>query len=539
MRVGQGLIIFTPRSRLTSTFAMADHGASREESAKPTKDDARPQRLGHYILLRTLGKGSFGKVKLAQHEITKHTVAVKILNKAKIEQQKMDAKINREIKILKLLQHPHVIRLYEVIDTPTDIFLVMEYVSEGELFYYIVRHWPLPLEQVRKFFQQIIAGVEYIHYYRVVHRDLKPENVLLDKDLNLKIADFGFSNLMQDGDFLRTSCGSPNYASPEIISGQLYAGPEVDVWGCGVILYAMLCGRLPFDEEHISALFRKIKDGDYELPECLPEDCKDLIRRMLAVNPLERITISGIRNHKFFQENLPPYLALPPEQQLHKGREMVDQEVLMSVAERMDIPYEIALKTLISGSQTPVSVAYWILIHAKKTRLDNPTPVACEPNMSDRAISKLNPLQPSPVMEGLWNTQHGLIQYAREHYNQLQEPDVSANQGGYLYNYPVHKNWRLGLYVQLRCNAAMQQVYQALKVLELKWHIVGPFRLICKWLDGRGKQPVAMGVQIYRMSDNPRKGYLIDFSVVGPETVPTIQVINKMHTILTDMQRAA
>jgi 5'-AMP-activated protein kinase catalytic alpha subunit len=498
-----------------------------------TQAESKPTRLGQYILGDTLGHGSFGKVKLAKHEITQHTVAVKIMNKEKIEQQKMDAKIVREIKILKLLQHPHIIRLYEVIETPTDIFLVMEYVSGGELFHFIVRHWPLPLGQVRRFFQQIIAGVEYTHYYRVVHRDLKPENVLLDNELNVKIADFGLSNLMHDGDFLRTSCGSPNYASPEIISGQLYAGPEVDVWGCGVILYALLCGRLPFDEEHITTLFRKIKDSDYRMPDGLPEECKDLIRRMLAKDPLQRITIPQVRAHPFFREQLPPYLALPPERTVVEGQGRVDEDVLYAVAERMDVPYEIALKSLISGVKTPLSVAYWIHFHVKTTqhaRAISPIPGDGEPRSESPKQSRcqLNPLQPSPVMEGLLGLRRT---------TQATSASREYNTQGELM--PVHKNWRLGIFCQQRCSGALRQVYAALRFLGLQWRVIAPFRLACKWVDDAGRAPVAMGVQVYRMSDNQRRGYLIDFCVIGPQTVPTIDVINQMHTLLTQMQGAA
>eukprot|EP01043_Picozoa_sp_COSAG02_P063418 COSAG02_NODE_8986_length_2372_cov_1.330840_2_plen_307_part_00 len=223
-------------------------------------------KIGPYALAKTLGVGSFGKVKLGQHDLTGHKVAVKILNRKKIQSLEMDEKVRREIKILKLFMHPHIIRLYEVIDTPTDIFVIMEYVSEGELFDYIVEKGRLSEDDGRKFFQQIISGVDYCHRRMVVHRDLKPENLLLDSDFNVKIADFGLSNMMKDGNFLKTSCGSPNYAAPEVISGKLYAGPEVDVWSCGVILYALLCGSLPFDDEKIPNLFKKIKGGIYSLP---------------------------------------------------------------------------------------------------------------------------------------------------------------------------------------------------------------------------------------------------------------------------------
>eukprot|EP00934_Nitzschia_sp_Nitz4_P006442 Nitzschia sp. Nitz4//scaffold35_size145790//57757//60038//NITZ4_003022-RA/size145790-augustus-gene-0.115-mRNA-1//1//CDS//3329549100//6432//frame0 len=294
-----------------------------------------PVQIGQFILEKNLGIGAFGKVKLATHVVTGHKVAVKILNKAKIKQLGMEEKVRREINILHLCTHPHIIRLYEVIDTPTDIFLVNEYVSGGELFDYIVSKGRLSADEARNFFHQIISGVEYCHFQKIVHRDLKPENLLLDAKLNIKIADFGLSNLMRDGDFLRTSCGSPNYAAPEVISGNLYAGPEVDVWSCGVILYALLCGSLPFDDESIPSLFRKIKSGMYSLPTYLSQLAKNLIPRMLEVDPMKRITIPEIRLHPWFQHKLPPYLRHPPEL-MEKQERVIDSEVIDEV---MKLPF--------------------------------------------------------------------------------------------------------------------------------------------------------------------------------------------------------
>lgn len=274
--------------------------------------------------------------------MTGHKVAVKILNKAKIKQLGMEEKVQREINILHLCTHPHIIRLYEVVDTPTDIFLVNEYVSGGELFDYIVSKGRLSADEARNFFHQIISGVEYCHFQKIVHRDLKPENLLLDANLNIKIADFGLSNLMRDGDFLRTSCGSPNYAAPEVISGHLYAGPEVDVWSCGVILYALLCGSLPFDDESIPNLFKKIKSGMYSLPTHLSQLAKNLVPRMLEVDPMKRITIPEIRLHPWFQHKLPPYLRHPPEL-MEKQERIIDQEVIDEV---MKLPFHKAYGSL-------------------------------------------------------------------------------------------------------------------------------------------------------------------------------------------------
>ncbi|XBJ11866.1 hypothetical protein VPH35_016488 [Triticum aestivum] len=285
--------------------------------------DANP--LAGYRIGKTLGIGSFGKVKIAEHIITGHKVAIKILNRRKIKSMEMEEKVKREIKILRLFMHPHIIRLYEVIDTPADIYVVMEYVKSGELFDYIVEKGRLQEEEARRFFQQIISGVEYCHRNMVVHRDLKPENLLLDSKCNVKIADFGLSNVMRDGHFLKTSCGSPNYAAPEVISGKLYAGPEVDVWSCGVILYALLCGTLPFDDENIPNLFKKIKGGIYTLPSHLSPLARDLIPRMLVVDPMKRITIREIREHSWFKARLPRYLAVPPPDTAQQVKKLDDE----------------------------------------------------------------------------------------------------------------------------------------------------------------------------------------------------------------------
>jgi carbon catabolite-derepressing protein kinase len=198
--------------------------------------------------------------------------------------------------------------------------MVLEYAGE-ELFDYIVSHGKLTESKARRFFQQIVCAVEYCHRHKIVHRDLKPENLLLDQNHNVKIADFGLSNIMTDGNFLKTSCGSPNYAAPEVISGKLYAGPEVDVWSCGIILYVLLVGRLPFDDEFIPNLFRKIAAGHFHMPPYLSQGAQRLIRKMLQVNPVQRITIQEIRMDPWFTVDLAPYLQTPAEEFFNTGVE--------------------------------------------------------------------------------------------------------------------------------------------------------------------------------------------------------------------------
>ncbi|KAJ1966149.1 Protein kinase, partial [Dispira parvispora] len=266
------------------------------------------QRIGNYTIIKTLGTGSFGKVRLGVHSQTGHNVALKFISRAQIDKADMVGRVKREIQYLQLLRHPHIIKLYEVIMTSTDCIMVMEYAG-GELFNYIVERGRMNENEARRFFQQIISAVDYCHRHKIVHRDLKPENLLLDKFDNVKIADFGLSNFMSDGEFLKTSCGSPNYAAPEVINGHFYSGAEVDVWSCGVILYVMLCGKLPFDDESIPQLFKKISSGVFVMPSYLSAEVQQLLKRMLVVKPLERITIAEIRDHPWFKRNLPEYLS--------------------------------------------------------------------------------------------------------------------------------------------------------------------------------------------------------------------------------------
>ncbi|KAI5805678.1 BcSNF1, Snf1-like protein kinase [Geopyxis carbonaria] len=320
-------------------------GSTRGNNTRPSAPrqpplaDHKPEaRLGQYRILKTVGEGSFGKVKLAVHEVTGQKVALKIISRKNLTNRDMAGRVEREIAYLQLLRHPHIIKLYTVITTPSEIIMVIEYAG-GELFDFLVSNGKMPEDSARRFFQQIMCAVEYCHRHKIVHRDLKPENLLLDTNLNVKIADFGLSNIMTDGNFLKTSCGSPNYAAPEVIGGKLYAGPEVDVWSCGVILFVLLCGKLPFDDDYIPNLFKKISQGKYSLPSYLSPEAKDLISRMLIVNPIQRITINEIRKHPWFKKNLPDYLHPPKEEFFDTGVDVTKlpplQELERGPAERM------------------------------------------------------------------------------------------------------------------------------------------------------------------------------------------------------------
>lgn len=231
------------------------------------------------------------------------------MNRDQIKGQKMTDKVQREIGLLRLCNapgHPAVMRLIQVINTPTDLFLVTEFAPGGDLYDYILQRRRLEPRDAQRIFRQLMDGVFYLHSLRICHRDLKPENILLDQGNNVKIADFGLSNIMRDGEFLRTSCGSVNYAAPEIINGERYAGPGVDVWSCGVILYALLCGSLPFDDDHMPRLLRLIRNGRPSIPSYVDRDARALISAMLTANPLERIDVATILSFPWVASPLPP-----------------------------------------------------------------------------------------------------------------------------------------------------------------------------------------------------------------------------------------
>lgn len=322
------------------------------------------QRLGDYLILEAIGKGSFGKVKRGVHVPSGQAVAIKILNRQKLKSANMDKKIRREIKILKIFRHPNVCRLYEVITTASDIFLIMEHVDGGELYDYIVKQGKLREDAARYIFQQIVCALEYCHHFRVVHRDLKPENILLGANLQVKLIDFGLSNLMEDGDFLATSCGSPNYAAPEVISGKLYHGPEVDVWSCGVILYALLCGCLPFDEETIPLLFSKIKKGKYTVPSHVSQGAKALLEQVLAVDPLIRLTVPQIRDNLWFNGNLPLHLVFN-EAAFKSNWDRASAGIVEQVKNLMNAKDK-DIRNQIEAGEGRLYVAYQILFDVKR-----------------------------------------------------------------------------------------------------------------------------------------------------------------------------
>ncbi|KAF9329159.1 NUAK SNF1-like kinase 1 [Linnemannia elongata] len=276
---------------------------SRLSNVSSTKESYRRKygEIQGYTYIGTIGQGNFGKVLLAENGITGEQVAVKILEKAqfKSEQQRLHA--TREARLMATLRHPNIVDVKTVMEDDYRILIVMENLTGGELFDYISNKGSLDEKEARRIFQQIVLAIHYCHENNVVHRDLKPENILLDSERNVRVADFGFGNNWHKDRHLTTYCGSPFYAAPEMVSGTPYIGPETDVWSLGVILYVLVCGRLPFDASDLPALFAQIKRGNYQKPREGSIDVCSLIHRMLTVDPKRRATLTDVLRSRWMR----------------------------------------------------------------------------------------------------------------------------------------------------------------------------------------------------------------------------------------------
>jgi len=350
----------------------------------PAQAEEKSKTIGHYVISKTIGEGTFGKVKLSTHTLTGEKVAVKILEKEKITDVNDVERVAREIHILKLIRHPNIIQLYEIIETPKQLYLIMEYASGGELFEYIVSNNRIKEKEACKFFRQIIAGIEYIHKLNVVHRDLKPENLLLDYNMNIKIVDFGLSNTYKDGQQLKTACGSPCYAAPEMIAGKKYNGLQVDIWSCGVILFAMICGYLPFEDANTSNLYKKILNGDFHIPKFVSPEARDLLKCILNTDPQKRYTIQDIRNH-------PWYNIIRAEKEsdgiiIGMNPVPVDNSILQKL-ERFNFSLSNAKKCIEANKHNHVTTSYYLLLqehlrNGGKSNADLASPAFVSTNIS-------------------------------------------------------------------------------------------------------------------------------------------------------------
>ncbi|XP_058542804.1 serine/threonine-protein kinase SIK3 isoform X3 [Neofelis nebulosa] len=328
-----------------------------------------PARIGYYEIDRTIGKGNFAVVKRATHLVTKAKVAIKIIDKTQLDEENLK-KIFREVQIMKMLCHPHIIRLYQVMETERMIYLVTEYASGGEIFDHLVAHGRMAEKEARRKFKQIVAAVYFCHCRNIVHRDLKAENLLLDANLNIKIADFGFSNLFTPGQLLKTWCGSPPYAAPELFEGKEYDGPKVDIWSLGVVLYVLVCGALPFDGSTLQNLRARVLSGKFRIPFFMSTECEHLIRHMLVLDPSKRLSMEQICKHKWMKlgDADPNFDRLIAEcQQLKEERQIdpLNEEVLLAM-EDMGLDKERTLQSLRSDAYDHYSAIYSLLCDRHK-----------------------------------------------------------------------------------------------------------------------------------------------------------------------------
>ena len=257
--------------------------------------------LSNYEIKETIGAGSFSVVKLGINKFTKEKIAIKILRKKEMQREEDKSRLEREINILKKLHHINIIKIFKIEEEQNKCFMIMEYCENRDLFNYIVAHQKLSEEETAYFFYQLINGLDYIHHNNIVHRDLKPENLLLSKGNILKIIDFGIScYYFPKKKLLSTPCGSPHYASPEMVLGNKYSGRKIDIWSCGIIIYVMICGYLPFEAPSSMLLFRKIVECKVDYPDFVSDDAIDIMNKILEVDPYKRINIEQIKKHPFY-----------------------------------------------------------------------------------------------------------------------------------------------------------------------------------------------------------------------------------------------
>uniref|UniRef100_A0A672PYV1 Acetyl-CoA carboxylase kinase n=1 Tax=Sinocyclocheilus grahami TaxID=75366 RepID=A0A672PYV1_SINGR len=425
-------------------------------------------KIGHYILGDTLGVGTFGKVKIGEHQLTGHKVAVKILNRQKIRSLDVVGKIKREIQNLKLFRHPHIIKLYQVISTPTDFFMVMEYVSGGELFDYICKHG-----RVRIICQTFTNKV----------------SCRLPVCMHKHTADYEMH--------LYVSCF------------RLYAGPEVDIWSCGVILYALLCGTLPFDDEHVPTLFKKIRGGVFYIPEYLSRSVASLLMLMLQVDPLKRATIKDIRlEHEWFKQDLPGYLF--PEDPSYDTT-VVDEEAVREVCEKFECTEAEVLSSLYSGDpQDQLAVAYHLIIDNRRIMnqasefylaSSPPTSSFMEEGMPLPPGVKPHPERMPPLLAHSPKARCPL-----DALNTTRPKPLAVKKA----------KWHLGIRSQSKPYDIMAEVYRAMKQLEYEWKVVNPYHLRVRRKNPVTGNFVKMSLQLYQV-DN--RSYLLDFKSIDDDAI--------------------
>ncbi|KAH6573884.1 hypothetical protein BASA50_007475 [Batrachochytrium salamandrivorans] len=347
----------------TATAVKPSTSRSRRDKDDTNNPDIGLPGIGNYIFQKTVGEGNFAKVKLATHKLTNGEVAIKVIDKTQLDEKKL-GKLYREVRIMKLLHHPNIVKLYEVIETKSTVYLVMEYASGGELYDYLVVHGKMKEKEARAKFRQILSAVSYCHKKRVIHRDLKAENLLLDANLDIKIADFGFSNYFDPDAKLDTFCGSPPYAAPELFQGRRYTGPEVDIWSLGVILYVLTTGCLPFDGKNLQEMRESVCRGKYRIPYYLSDMCEKLLRKFLVRDPVKRGSLEILLDDPWINES---YGDSPISTDLSQKVEE-DESVIKVIEAKYKVDRDTVLQALRDNIYNDIAAVYYLLYYEKATR---------------------------------------------------------------------------------------------------------------------------------------------------------------------------
>ena len=329
-----------------------------------------------YTIGKVVGVGSFAKVRLAWHKLTGQAIAIKTYEKSKMKDASHLRRVQQEIKVMEKLNHPRLIRLFETLESPKRIHLIMEFVSAGNLCSYVKRRKRLPEEDARKIFHQICVALDYMHGIEIIHRDVKLENVLLDKVGNSKLIDFGFSAFSKDKKALKVFCGTPSYMAPEIVRRIEYDGKPVDAWSLGIVLYAMVCGCFPFSAKNYPDLYKKIMRGQFRIPENLSEGLKDLIRNLLVVDAKKRYSVAQAKSHPWvhggklgnMNDSLKGWQCDPGCSEILISKNPANDlnEGVMKMMDEFGIRREMIVHNVVNKAHNGISTCYYLLKQAMK-----------------------------------------------------------------------------------------------------------------------------------------------------------------------------
>ena len=366
-----------------------------------------PGMIGDFKIGSKLGQGTFSKVCQGTHMPTGEKVAIKIMSKDQIKEKSDKIRIEKEISIQKKLHHHNIVQQYAIIETEKSIYIISEYCSGGELFDYIVSKRKLYEVEACRIYQQLISGLEYLHKQRICHRDLKPENLLFDSRHNLKIADFGLSNDYHKGK-LSTPCGSPCYAAPEMVTGKKYSGSSVDIWSSGIVLYTMVCGFLPFEDDNQNILFGKIAKGLFSLPSFLSSSCKDLLKKILVTDPKKRYGFEEIKHHAWFMsinnvmgKNI---FFNSPGVFVEEDVIPIDVEIIAEIHNDFHLDITRIISDVLRNKHNKVTTTYYLILKRKVRNNENSVS-----DISSNSTSFINYIKSSVSKMAFWNNDYEKI----------------------------------------------------------------------------------------------------------------------------------